>query len=152
MIPGTFTNQASRLCECCAAAPVPEPEGARTIPFGVEPARDFAPERARNANVYEAVADHVSALRKSGRKVVLASYSAGARERLKGLLADHGLTKIAEAETWQEALGAAAKGQTALAVIQLAVYGAMQIPVGLLLDRFGVRLIVTASMVLMALG
>jgi MFS family permease len=38
------------------------------------------------------------------------------------------------------------------AVIQLAVYGAMQIPVGLLLDRFGARPIVTAGMVLMALG
>ena len=50
---------------------------------------------------------------------MLASYSVGARERLKGLLADHGLTKIAEAESWQEALGAAAKGQVALTVIQL---------------------------------
>ena len=38
------------------------------------------------------------------------------------------------------------------AVIQLAVYGAMQIPVGLLLDRFGARPIITAGMVLMALG
>ena len=41
------------------------------------------------------------------RKVVLASYSQGSRERLKGLLADHGLTKTVEVETWQEALGAA---------------------------------------------
>ena len=38
------------------------------------------------------------------------------------------------------------------AVIQLFVYGAMQIPVGLLLDRFGARPIVTAGMVLMAIG
>jgi MFS family permease len=38
------------------------------------------------------------------------------------------------------------------AVIQLFVYGAMQIPVGLLLDRFGARPIITAGMVLMALG
>lgn len=38
------------------------------------------------------------------------------------------------------------------AVIQLAVYGAMQIPVGLLLDRFGARPIITAGMILMAAG
>ena len=29
LMPGTWANQASRLCECCAAAPVPEPAGAR---------------------------------------------------------------------------------------------------------------------------
>ncbi|WP_350348949.1 MFS transporter [Agromyces sp. G08B096] len=38
------------------------------------------------------------------------------------------------------------------AVIQLFVYGGMQIPVGLLLDRFGARPIITIGMVLMALG
>ncbi|MFG6444868.1 nitrate/nitrite transporter [Microbacterium sp. P06] len=38
------------------------------------------------------------------------------------------------------------------AVIQLAVYGGMQIPVGLLLDRFGARPVMTVGMVLMAAG
>lgn len=38
------------------------------------------------------------------------------------------------------------------AVIQLAVYGLMQIPVGLLLDRFGARPIIAIGMVLMAIG
>ncbi|MRG60020.1 MFS transporter [Agromyces sp. CFH 90414] len=38
------------------------------------------------------------------------------------------------------------------AVIQLAVYGGMQIPVGLLLDRFGARPIITAGMLLMVAG
>lgn len=38
------------------------------------------------------------------------------------------------------------------AVIQLFVYGAMQIPVGLLLDRFGARPMIAIGMVLMALG
>ena len=42
----------------------PEPESERIIDFGVEPARDFAPERAQQANVYEAVAEHVEALRR----------------------------------------------------------------------------------------
>lgn len=38
------------------------------------------------------------------------------------------------------------------AVIQLFVYGAMQIPVGLLLDRFGARPMITVGMFLMAVG
>jgi len=38
------------------------------------------------------------------------------------------------------------------AVVQLAVYGGMQIPVGVLLDRYGARPIMTIGMVLMALG
>ena len=101
------------------ATPFREPESERVVDFEVDAARDFAPERSQNANVYEAVVDHVAALRRAKKKVVLASYSRGARERLKGLLADHGLKKAVEAETWQEALGAAAKGQIALAVIQL---------------------------------
>ena len=38
------------------------------------------------------------------------------------------------------------------AVVQLAVYGGMQIPVGVLLDRFGARPIMTIGMLLMAMG
>lgn len=38
------------------------------------------------------------------------------------------------------------------AVVQLAVYGGMQIPVGVLLDRFGARPIMTIGMLLMAVG
>ncbi len=38
------------------------------------------------------------------------------------------------------------------AVVQLAMYGGMQIPVGVLLDKYGARPIMTIGMVLMALG
>ena len=38
------------------------------------------------------------------------------------------------------------------AVVQLAVYGGMQIPIGILLDRYGSRPIMTIGMVLMAAG
>src|SRR6185437_1848443 len=40
-------------------SPFPEPDSSRVIDFGVQPARDFAPERAQQANVYEAVAKHI---------------------------------------------------------------------------------------------
>jgi transcription-repair coupling factor (superfamily II helicase) len=99
--------------------PFHEPDSARVLDFEVAPPRDFAPERTQNANVYEAVAAHVAELRRSKHRIILASYSSGSRERLKGLLADHGLARVAEAESWQEALGIAATGQVALAVIQL---------------------------------
>jgi transcription-repair coupling factor (superfamily II helicase) len=99
------------------ASPFPEPESKNTISFGVEPARDFAPERAQQANVYEAVTAHVGKLRKAGDKVILASYTRGARERLAGLLEDHGLKSLKLVDTWQEALGA--KSQAALLVLPL---------------------------------
>ncbi|HEX3422901.1 MAG TPA: transcription-repair coupling factor [Sphingomicrobium sp.] len=99
------------------ASPFHEPESERVIDFAVEAARDFAPERAQQANVYEAVAKHVGELRRSGRKVVLASYTKGARERLSGLLDEHGLKTHKLADDWQEALGS--KTQPALLVLPL---------------------------------
>jgi transcription-repair coupling factor (superfamily II helicase) len=90
------------------ATPYHEPESAVVTDFEVDAARDFAPERSQNANVYEAVVEHVAALRRQKKKVVLASYSRGSRERLKCLLADHGLKKAVEVDTWQEALGVTA--------------------------------------------
>jgi transcription-repair coupling factor (superfamily II helicase) len=99
------------------ASPFPEPQSDRIIDFGVEPARDFAPERTQQANVYEAVAAHVAALRKGGRRVVLASYTKGARERLSGLLEDHGLKSQKLTDSWQDALGA--KSQSSLLVLPL---------------------------------
>ncbi|MHC9418126.1 transcription-repair coupling factor [Sphingomonas citri] len=95
-----------------------EPESAHVLDFQVDGPRDFAPERAAQANVYEAVVAHVAKLRRDGRKPVLASYSVGARERLRSLLEDHGLTGARLTETWQESLGAADRG-VAMAVVGL---------------------------------
>jgi transcription-repair coupling factor (superfamily II helicase) len=99
------------------ASPFPEPESDRIIDFGVEAARDFAPERAQQANVYEAVAHHVSELRRAHHKIVLASYTTGARERLSGLLEENGLKAQKKADSWQEALGS--KTQPVLMVLPL---------------------------------
>ncbi len=88
-----------------------------TLDFGVQAARDFAPERARNDNVYSAVADHILKLRRSGKTVILASYTKGSRARLSGLLEDHGLKAQKSVDTWQEALGS--KTQPVLLVLPL---------------------------------
>ena len=85
--------------------PFHEPPSATVIDLGIDSPRDFAPERGSGANIYEAVAAHVAKLRKEGRRPVLASYSAGSRERLAALLKDHGLVDARAVETWQQALG-----------------------------------------------
>ncbi|MFD1612059.1 transcription-repair coupling factor [Sphingomonas tabacisoli] len=99
--------------------PFAAPESEKSLDFAVEAARDFAPERAQNANVYEAVVKHAAKLKKGGHKVILASYSNGARERLGNLLADHGLKHAKHAADWQDALGAADKAPAALIVLPL---------------------------------
>ncbi len=99
------------------ATPFPEPPSDRVIDFAVDGPRDFAPERSQNVNVYEAVIDHAAKLRKAKKKVIFASYSSGSRERLAGLLADHGLTSINQVTSWQEALGSSS--DAALIVLPL---------------------------------
>src|SRR3546814_11032344 len=99
--------------------PFHEPESEQVVDFGVDNARDFAPERAQNANVYEAVGKHIASLQRADKKVIIASYSVGARERLQGLLADHGVKRMAQADDWQEALGRASGGTVALSVLPL---------------------------------
>ena len=97
--------------------PFQQPESARVLNFGIEGPRDFGAERSRSENVYEALAAHAKALGKTG--LMLASYSAGSRQRLAGLLADHGLDRAEMAASWAEAQGVAARGNVALAVLAL---------------------------------
>ncbi|MEZ0242028.1 MAG: transcription-repair coupling factor, partial [Sphingomonas sp.] len=100
------------------STPFHEPESKTVLDFNVDGPRDFAPERASGTNIYEAVVAHIAKIRKAGQKPVLASYSGGARERLTGLLSDHGLTGATPVDTWQQALGVADKG-VALIVLPL---------------------------------
>jgi transcription-repair coupling factor (superfamily II helicase) len=111
---------AARIADAPAhiLSPFHEPESATVLDFNVDGPRDFAPERANQSNVYEAVVAHLGRLRKDGRKPILASYSNGARDRLKSLLEDHGLAGARLTETWQESLGAAERG-IALTVVPL---------------------------------
>ena len=102
-----------------ATSAFPAPQSRSVIDFGVAGPRDFTPERAQNANVYDAVVAHAQNEAARGRKLILASYSAGSRERLAGLLADHGLTGLAKVETWQEALGTASNKTVSLVTLPL---------------------------------
>ncbi|WP_246026736.1 transcription-repair coupling factor [Paracoccus luteus] len=68
-----------------------QPPGPGVLDAGGRVGRNFAPERqAEKTDLFGALADHIRDLQKT-RRVVVASFSDGARERLTGLLADEGL-------------------------------------------------------------
>src|SRR5262249_9055770 len=72
--------------------------------FGGRVGRNFALERSGEAdNVFDAAARHVHALQGQGKRVVIAAFSQGARERLLGLLAEHPLHGAHKVESLGEA-------------------------------------------------
>ncbi len=100
-----------------------EPESARVIDFGFQSGRDFAPERARQAggsgdSIYAAAADHLKAAAKAGKRPLLATYSKGSRARIASIIGEAG-APMELAESWQEALGASAKGKPVALVVPL---------------------------------
>ena len=78
--------------------------------------RTFAAERANpEANVFDAVVAHIRRLNAEPRRVILAAWTTGARERLITLLADHGLKEPVKVENFADVL-ALSPGKTAFAV------------------------------------
>ncbi|WP_299360288.1 transcription-repair coupling factor [uncultured Paracoccus sp.] len=86
-----------------------QPPGPRVLDAGGRAGRNFAPERqAEKTDLFAALADHVRSLQKD-RRVVIATFSEGARDRLAGLLGDEGLTAavpIADIRNLQDRTGA----------------------------------------------
>ncbi|AHM05238.1 Transcription-repair coupling factor [Roseibacterium elongatum DSM 19469] len=77
-------------------SPLPQAPGPGVIDAGGRAGRDFAPERQNeNISLFGALADHIRAKREDGA-VVVASWSEGARERLKGLLEDQDIIDTVE--------------------------------------------------------
>ncbi len=98
-----------------------------SLPHGQEPGieidarqgRNFAAERAQpGANVFEAVTKHVGALQSAGKRVAIALWSDGARERMSHVLRDHGLVNLSPVNSWQDAVRLPTP-QVALAVLGL---------------------------------
>ncbi|ABC63115.1 transcription-repair coupling factor [Erythrobacter litoralis] len=95
-----------------------EPENDKVVDFGFTSARDFAPERARGDNVYETAAKHLKGLANQGKKPLLTAYSEGSRSRMASILSEAGCeTQLAD--SWQEALGLAAKGNPVALVLPI---------------------------------
>ncbi|MGH6815897.1 MAG: transcription-repair coupling factor, partial [Hyphomicrobiaceae bacterium] len=81
--------------------------------------RNFAAERVSpDTNLFDAVVGHIRAAMAPNRRVLVAAWTPGARERLIGLLADHGLGQVRKVESYTEAL-ALPGGVTAAAVLGL---------------------------------
>jgi transcription-repair coupling factor (superfamily II helicase) len=84
-----------RLDEAALArlTPFAVPDGsAGVVDAGARQGRNFAPERAdTSVNVFEAVVAHVQALQAQRKKVVIALWSEGSRDRMSSMLKDHKL-------------------------------------------------------------
>jgi transcription-repair coupling factor (superfamily II helicase) len=94
-------------CPVLQLSPFEVPATEQQAVFAVEasPGRNFAPERATpGANIYESVRSHIDALKATRKRTVIAAWTDGAAERLEGILADHGVAPIAQAQSWSEAL------------------------------------------------
>jgi transcription-repair coupling factor (superfamily II helicase) len=93
---------------------VPETD---TLDVGARSGRNFAAERAEpGANVFEALGAHVLALQAGGKRVAIALWSEGARDRMSHVLADHKLHNLRSIDNWPQAL-ALPKPTVALAVL-----------------------------------
>jgi transcription-repair coupling factor (superfamily II helicase) len=93
-----------------AAAPPEGGAAGKIIDAGGRPALGFAATRAAakvnsEANPLDAVRQQIEALIEDGRRVVVAGYSAGSRDRLRTLLEEHGLGAAACIGGWKEVRG-----------------------------------------------
>jgi transcription-repair coupling factor (superfamily II helicase) len=91
--------------------------GSDTIEIGARAGHNFAAERNdASTNVFDAVRKHVESLQATGKRVLIAMWSEGSRERMAHVLAEHRLLNLAPVASWPQAQ-ALARPQIALAVL-----------------------------------
>src|SRR6195256_6356457 len=84
---------------------------------GARAGRSFAPERADTAiNVFESVVAHVQGLQAQRKKVVIALWSEGSRDRMGSMLRDHKLLNLTSVNTWRT-VQATPRNEAMLAVV-----------------------------------
>jgi transcription-repair coupling factor (superfamily II helicase) len=98
--------------------PFAVPEGsANVIDAGARQGRNFAPERNDGSvNVFETVVAHVQELQAKRKKVVIALWSEGSRDRMGNMLADHKLHNITSVNSWRT-VAATPRNEAMLAVV-----------------------------------
>ncbi|MCO5129375.1 MAG: transcription-repair coupling factor [Xanthobacteraceae bacterium] len=95
---------------------MPEGDG-DVIDAGARQGRNFAPERADGSvNVFASVVAHVQALQAARKKVVVALWSEGSRERMASMLKDHKLLNLTSVNAWRT-VQATPRNETMLAVV-----------------------------------
>jgi transcription-repair coupling factor (superfamily II helicase) len=98
--------------------PFAVPEGSTDLfDAGARLGRNFTPERADTSiNVFESVVAHVQALQAQRKKVVIALWSEGSRDRMGSMLRDHKLSNLTNVNTWRT-VQATPRNETMLAVV-----------------------------------
>jgi transcription-repair coupling factor (superfamily II helicase) len=119
-LPETAWRERLEKSALARLSPFAAPEGtADAIEIGARAGHNFAAERSEpGTNVFEAVRKHVEALQAAGKRVVIALWSDGSRERMAHVLAEHGLFNLTPVASWPQAL-ALSRAETALAVLGL---------------------------------
>src|SRR6516162_439004 len=93
------------------------PDEADMFDAGARQGRNFAPERNDGTvNVFESVAAHVLNLQANRKKVVIALWSEGSRDRMASMLRDHRLANATYVNTWRT-VQATPRNETMLAVL-----------------------------------
>jgi transcription-repair coupling factor (superfamily II helicase) len=96
-----------------------ENEDSGAIDKGARRSRNFAPERlAEGEDLFGAVVGHIKSRLNARKRVIVAAWTAGARERFGRLIAERGLEKLRQVANYREAL-ALPGDQVALAVLGL---------------------------------
>ena len=116
----TEEEWATRLNEAALARLTPfavPDDGSDVFDAGARQGRSFAPERADTAiNVFESVVAHVQALQAQRKKVVIALWSEGSRDRMGSMLRDHKLNNLTSVNTWRT-VQATPRNEAMLAVV-----------------------------------
>jgi len=89
-----------------ALSPFASPaDDAHAIDIDTRQGRNFAAERAdTQASVFDALSAHVKALQAADKRVAIALWSEGSRERMSHVLAEHGLKNLTDVRSWPDAL------------------------------------------------
>ncbi|GAB0115473.1 transcription-repair coupling factor [Acidisoma sp. C75] len=101
-----------------AFSPFGRPEGAEGIDGGGRPAPLFAPGGDLQPDVYERLREQAAAWGAEKKRLVIAAWTDGSRERLGGLLREHGFDKLAVAPH-ADAMRALPPGTIALVTLGL---------------------------------
>ncbi len=116
---GKAWGHALKSCAIARLTPFDDPSASSVYAMQGRQGRTFAAERADpDANVFDAVVRHIASQHANQRRVILAAWTTGARERLLSLLQDHGLKDTAKVESFTDVL-ALKPGVTAFAVLGL---------------------------------
>jgi len=99
-----WERQLATAPRCLDLSPYAPADGAQnTLDMEGRPGRDFADVRARpGENLFAAVGAHAGERMAAGKRVVLAARTLGSRDRLGGLIRDHGSAPVETVEAWSD--------------------------------------------------